>query len=148
MDKIPISFYLKCFDKKSLGLSTLIKKGKQMKNFKKMALILCFGLMASLVSFSADARDQLANGVACTFNSDCASGNCSFNVCKSKTSSKKNLGNGIACTFNSDCASGNCSFNVCKSKNSSKKNLGNGIACTFNSDCASGNCSFNVCKAR
>ncbi len=85
------------------------------------------------------------NGVKCTFNSDCASGDCSFNVCKSKTSNKQ-LGNGVACTFNSDCASGDCSFNVCKSKSSSDKQLGTGIKCTFNSDCASKDCSFGVCR--
>lgn len=27
---------------------------------------------------------QLGNGVACTFDSDCASGRCSFKVCKLK----------------------------------------------------------------
>jgi len=90
---------------------------------------------------------KLGNGVACTFNSDCESNNCSFKVCKSRSGSKKALTNGAACTFNSDCESNNCSFKVCKSKSGGKK-LGNGIACTFNSDCESNNCSFKVCKKR
>jgi hypothetical protein len=122
---------------------------------KKLLFVLgAFGLVFALVGGLAStasvavAGKDLGNGSKCTFNSDCQSGNCSFKVCKSKTSSKKDLANGASCTFNSDCESGNCSFKVCKSKNSSKKELGNGASCTFNSDCQSGNCSFKVCKKR
>ena len=62
----------------------------------------------------AYADKSLGNGMKCTFNSDCESRNCSFKVCKSKSSSRKELGNGSSCTFNSDCLSNNCSFKVCK----------------------------------
>ncbi len=75
----------------------------------------------------------LANGVACTFSSDCASGECDYGACASEGGDKK-LGNGVACTFSSDCASGECTYGACAS-NSGSKELGTGVACTFDSDC-------------
>jgi len=111
-----------------------------------LALVLAIVLAGFTSSVDAGGK-KLANGVACTFSSDCASGNCSFKVCKAKGGGSKALGNGAACTFSSDCESGNCSFHVCKSKGGGKK-LGNGMSCTFSSDCESGNCSFKVCKKR
>jgi hypothetical protein len=110
---------------------------------KRCFLVVCAVVLAAS---PAHAGKNLANGVACTFNSDCASGSCTFKVCKAKSGGKK-LGNGVACTFNSDCESGSCTFKVCKAKGSGKK-LGNGIACSFNSDCESGRCTFKVCKAK
>lgn len=70
-------------------------------------------LIAGLTGGLAWAGNDLANGAGCTFNSDCASGNCSFKTCKSKSGGKQ-LGNGQGCTFGSDCESGNCSFKTCK----------------------------------
>jgi hypothetical protein len=88
----------------------------------------------------------LANGVDCTFSSDCASGDCTFGKCEGK-GGEKALGNGVACTFSSDCASGDCTFGKCAAKGGEAA-LGNGVACTFSSDCASGDCTFGVCKGR
>ncbi len=70
---------------------------------------------------SADSKPRpigrgLVNGLACTFGSECASGECGFNVCRARSADKKNFGNGVACTFGSDCASGDCSFGVCRAR--------------------------------
>ena len=65
---------------------------------------------------SASAAKQYANGVACTFSSDCASGRCVFDVCTARSGSGKQYGNGIACRFSSDCASGRCVFDVCTAR--------------------------------
>jgi hypothetical protein len=88
----------------------------------------------------------LANGVACTFSSDCASGDCTFGKCEGK-SGDKGLGNGVACTYSSDCASDDCTFGKCASKGGGEA-YGNGVACTYSSDCASNDCTFGVCKGR
>jgi hypothetical protein len=87
-----------------------------------------------------------ANGVACTFSSDCASHDCTFRVCQGHSGDKQ-LGNGVACTFSSDCASHDCTFHVCQGR-SGDKQLGNGVACMFSSDCASHDCTFHVCQGR
>src|SRR5690349_12692447 len=94
-----------------------------------VALIAAFVLAIGAGGTAEAGGKNLANGVACTFSSDCASGNCTFKVCKAKSGGAKNLGNGAACTFSSECASGNCTFKVCKSKGGGKK-LGNGMVCT------------------
>jgi hypothetical protein len=104
-------------------------------------------VLAIATSGTAEAGKGLANGVACTLSSDCASGNCTFKVCKAKGGGAKNLGNGASCNLSSECASGNCTFHVCKSKGGGKK-LGNGMACRLGSDCESGNCTFKVCKKK
>ena len=84
-----------------------------------------------------------ANGVACTWDSDCASDSCTYHVCSSDSSDKK-LGNGVACTYNSDCASGSCTYHKCESQGDSEE-LGNGVECTWDSECASGSCTYHVC---
>jgi hypothetical protein len=110
-----------------------------------VAALLVLGIVGTGMQ-EADAGKALANGMRCSFNSDCASNYCSFKQCKSR-SGKKELSNGSSCTFNSDCLSGYCSFKTCKSRSGGKA-LGNGMSCTFNSDCASKYCSFKKCKAR
>jgi hypothetical protein len=110
-----------------------------------LAALLVLGIVGARQE--ADAGKSLGNGMKCTFDSDCASNNCSFKVCKAK-GGNKDLANGTSCTFDSDCQSKNCSFKVCKAKGGSGKQLGNGATCTFDSDCESKNCSFKVCKKR
>jgi hypothetical protein len=80
-----------------------------------------------------------ANGVACNYDSDCKSGECSFDHCRGKDDKK---GNGVACSFDSDCESDDCSFGHCRGKDDKK---GNGVACSFDSECESDKCSFQVC---
>ncbi|HEY1551599.1 MAG TPA: hypothetical protein VGG28_27415 [Kofleriaceae bacterium] len=86
----------------------------------------------------------LANGVACTYSSDCASGECTFSVCASENGGDKKLGNGVKCTYSSDCASGECTYGACASQ-SGDKQLGTGVACTYDSDCASDHCTYSKC---
>jgi hypothetical protein len=105
------------------------------------------GRSASAASIPPDAPPArtrgLANGVACTFSSDCASGECDYGACASASGDKK-LGNGVACTYDSDCASGDCTYQKCASKGYSK-DLGTGVACTYDDDCASHHCNYNKC---
>ncbi|HEX4455955.1 MAG TPA: hypothetical protein VH143_34075 [Kofleriaceae bacterium] len=99
---------------------------------------------ANVAPDAAPARTHgLANGVACTFSSDCASGECTYGACASEDGDKK-LGNGVKCTFSSDCASGECTYGACASNGDSKE-LGTGVACTFDSDCASHHCTYSKC---
>ena len=86
----------------------------------------------------------LANGVSCTYSSDCASGECTYHVCVEPHGDKK-LGNGVACTYSSDCASGECTYHKCVSTRGDGKQLGTGVECTYSSDCASGSCTYHVC---
>ncbi len=128
-----------------------------------MKRLICFGMFAAvwIVAAHVDASGgggvdrplsieggkELGNGMKCTFNSDCASRNCTQKVCKGKGSAAKQLTNGAPCKFGSECESGQCTFKVCKAKGGgSGKGYGNGVACKFPSDCASKNCVFKVCK--
>src|SRR5262245_28819140 len=109
----------------------------------KTMIVAFVALMFGAAAFAGGGK---TNGSPCKFSSDCESGLCQFDVCKSK-SGKKDLGNGLPCKFDSDCASGLCQFDVCKSKSGGKQ-LGNGLACKFDSDCKSGRCQFDVCVAK
>jgi hypothetical protein len=84
-----------------------------------------------------------ANGVECTYDSDCASSECTYGACASQDGERK-LGNGVKCTFSSDCASGECTYGACAS-NGYDKELGTGVACTYDSDCASHHCTYSKC---
>jgi len=95
-------------------------------------------------SSSSKPPKGLANGAACTYGSDCASGECDYSKCVS-SGSKQELGNGMACTYSSDCASGNCEYGKCASRGS-KKDLSSGAECTYSSDCASGECTYGKCE--
>jgi hypothetical protein len=93
---------------------------------------------------TADKPRGRANGVACTWDSECASGSCTYRVCASRSGDKK-LGNGVACTWDSECASDSCTYRKCTSRGDSKE-LGNGVACTWDSECASDSCVYHVCQ--
>ena len=48
-----------------------------------VALVTLVALVALAGPAAADGK-KLGNGIACTFNSDCESNNCSFKVCKKR----------------------------------------------------------------
>lgn len=81
-------------------------------------------------SSGGSCRSQLGL-TACTYSTQCTSGNCTDGHC---------YGNGVGelCTYSTQCSSGNCT-NGCCAGNS------RGSACTYSTQCTSGNCTGGSC---
>lgn len=73
-----------------------------------------------------------SRGVACTYSTQCSSGNCTDGYCYAKS-------NGNPCTYSTQCNSGNCTNNCC---------FGNskGDSCTYSTQCTGGNCTNGKCQ--
>jgi hypothetical protein len=99
---------------------------------------------------ATDARNDrpdagaLPNGSYCRVNSECASANCSANLCQNPGGTGR--GNGETCTARSECASGVCESGSCQATTGGT-GRSNGTTCTSNSTCASGFCVSGVCSS-
>lgn len=71
-------------------------------------------------------------GVACTYSSQCSSGNCTDGHCYGNS-------NGNRCTYSSQCTSGNCTNGCCYGNS-------RGESCTYSSQCTSSNCTGGKCQ--
>jgi hypothetical protein len=72
------------------------------------------------------------NGALCTYSSQCSSGNCTGGCCAGNSK-------GSACSYSSQCDSGNCTGGKCQGRSS-------GSACNYSSQCDSGNCTGGRCR--
>ena len=73
-----------------------------------------------------------SRGVACTYSTQCSSGNCHDGHCYARS-------NGNPCDYSTQCDSNNCT-NGCCSGNAQ------GNACTYSTQCTSANCTNGKCQ--
>jgi hypothetical protein len=89
-------------------------------------------------------KPNLPDNAACTKNSQCKSGVCTFEKCRGAAG----LPEGSQCSLDSQCATGFCDWSLFEKDICVKKgdNLPDNSACTKNSQCKSGQCTFEKCQ--
>jgi hypothetical protein len=89
-------------------------------------------------------KPDLPDNAACTKNTQCKSGVCTFEKCRGTSG----LPEGSQCSLDSQCATGFCDWSLFEKDICVKKgdNLPDNSACTKNSQCKSGQCTFEKCQ--
>lgn len=73
-----------------------------------------------------------SRGVACTYSTQCSSGNCHDGHCYPRS-------NGNPCDYSTQCDSANCTNNCCSGNSK-------GDACTYSTQCSGSNCTAGKCQ--
>ena len=105
-----------------------------------VAILLLFLLAVGCATLPAGPTGTVANDPdACSFDSDCLSGNCQFGHC----SPFSNSSTSNRCTLDSQCGTGSCQTGTCSPFPPSPPPA---PGCSFDSQCPGGSCQMGSCS--